>query len=129
MGSAKYPGENAYSDHMASNGGGCNAYTNFEETNYQFTVKYSGLQMALDLTASNFRSPLFLKNGMEREIKAVESEYQMQMTDDDVRLLQILQQQTVRPDHILNRFMWGNIDSLEGKSKETLWEDLNTFYE
>ena len=36
MGSDKYPDEGGYSDHMAANGGFCNAYTQFEWTNYQF---------------------------------------------------------------------------------------------
>ena len=36
MGSSKYKEENAYNDHMAANGGYCNAYTEFELTNFQF---------------------------------------------------------------------------------------------
>ena len=36
MGSEKYPREGAYSDFLAANGGYCNAYTEFEWTNYQF---------------------------------------------------------------------------------------------
>ena len=43
MGSNKYKSESAYSNHMASNGGECNAYTEFELTNFQFKVQYSGL--------------------------------------------------------------------------------------
>ena len=92
-------------------------------------MKYSGLKKALDMQASNFRSPLFLKNGMEREVKAVESEFQMYISDDTVRMLQILQSKTARRDHIFNRFIWGNIDSLSGQNKETLWDDLKSFYE
>ena len=38
LGSTKYPDPKAYSDHMASNGGSCNAYTEFELSNYQFSV-------------------------------------------------------------------------------------------
>ena len=34
MGSQKYPGENDFSDHINSNGGSSNAYTEYEYTNY-----------------------------------------------------------------------------------------------
>ena len=36
MGSEKYSEKGSYSDHMASNGGYANAYTEFELTNFQF---------------------------------------------------------------------------------------------
>jgi len=49
MGSQKYPGENDFNDHIAAHGGYCNAYTEFEYTNYQFKVSYEGLQKGLEL--------------------------------------------------------------------------------
>ena len=90
MGSEKYPDEDAYSEHISQNGGYCNAYTEFEWTNYQFQVSYSGLEKALDMAAANFTSPLLLEEAVEREINAVESEFKMCYSDDNVRRLQIL---------------------------------------
>ena len=90
MGSEKYPGEGEYSDHMAANGGYCNAYTEFEWTNYQFQVKYSGLQQAIDMIASSFKAPMLLKEAMDREIESINNEYNMCYPDDNVRLLQVL---------------------------------------
>jgi nardilysin len=75
MGSEKYPDENAFSDFVTAHGGYSNAFTEFEYTNYQFKVDYQGLQKALDLQAHLFASPLLLQDAMEREIKAVESEF------------------------------------------------------
>ena len=49
MGSDKYPEESAFSDHISSNGGYSNAYTEYEYTNYQFQVNYKALQKALDM--------------------------------------------------------------------------------
>ena len=60
MGSDKYPEESSYSDHMGEHGGYCNAYTEFEWTNFQFQLTYSGLQKAVDMMASNFTAPLLL---------------------------------------------------------------------
>ena len=87
MGSEKYTDEGAYSSHISAHGGFCNAYTDFEWTNYQFKVNYSGLQLALDMTANNFTSPLLKEEAMDREINAVESEFRMCFPDDNVRSL------------------------------------------
>ena len=43
MGSEKYEEENVYSDHVSAHGGYCNAYTEFEWTNYLFETSYTGL--------------------------------------------------------------------------------------
>ena len=75
MGSEKYPEESSYGDWMASNGGYCNAYTEFEWTNYQFQVVYSGLQSAVDRMASNFAAPLMDPECVTREISSIENEY------------------------------------------------------
>ena len=87
MGSQKYQSESAYSDHFASNGGYCNAYTEFEITNFQFQVQYSGLETALDMLANNFASPLLLKDAMKREIKAVDNEFKGVVVDDNARAI------------------------------------------
>ena len=65
---------------------------------------------------------------MEREVKEVESEFQMYISDDTVRTL-IFQSETAHCDHIFNRFIWGNIDNLSGQNKVTLWDDLKSFDE
>ena len=87
MGSEKYPDENSYSDHINGNGGYWNAYTEMEWTNFFLEINYSNLEKALDMMASNFEAPLMLSDAVDREIKSVESEYHMNYTDDNVRLL------------------------------------------
>ena len=86
MGSTKYPAENDFSDLISANGGYSNAYTEFEYTNYQFKVNYTGLEKALDLQANLFASPLLLKDAMDREIKAVENEFQGVYSSDGTRI-------------------------------------------
>ena len=129
MGSTKYPEEDAYGSHMAKSGGYCNAYTEFEWTNFQFQCTYSGLKDSLDMAANNFASPLLKKEDMDREINAVESEFKMNLPDDNVRILQILMNNTFHDDHLFNRFMWGNLQSLKGENPDTLWDDLKKFYD
>ena len=112
MGSEKYPDEAQYSNHISENGGYCNACTNLEDTTYYFEITYDSLQVALDMIANNLHKPLLDPDCMEREINAIESEFKMVMPDDTVRMLQILQKETVDKNHVFNRFMWGNKKSL-----------------
>ena len=53
MGSERHPEESAYSDHVSANGGYCNAYTEFEWTNYHFEVNETGLVQSLDMMSAN----------------------------------------------------------------------------
>ena len=76
-GSHKYPDVNAYNDHVAENGGYCNAYTEYEWTNYYFEVSYLGLEKTLDMVAANMEQPTLERDTMEKEINAVESEFKM----------------------------------------------------
>ena len=48
----------------------------------------------------------------------------MNSYDDTVRMIQILQKETVDKDHIFNRFAWGNSESL-GQKKHMQEEDLD----
>ena len=130
MGSDKYPGEQEFSNHISESGGDTNAYTEFENTTYYLNIGYNGLKKALDMMAHNFHSPKLDPDTMEREISAIESEYKMNAMDDSVRMIQILQSNTVDKDHIFNRFMFGNKKSLlKNKSlldggAEELYNDL-----
>ena len=62
---------------------------------------------------------------MNREIKAIESEYKMNAGDDIVRMLQVLQSTTTDKNHIFNRFMWGNTKTLRAKEGANNGESVN----
>ena len=76
LGTEKYPVEDAYSQFLTSNGGYDNAYTSSENTNYYFSVNSDKLEEALDRFAQFFIGPLFNKDAVNREINAVNSEYE-----------------------------------------------------
>jgi len=59
MGTEKYPGENDYTQYLASYGGSDNAFTSSEETNYFFDVSSPYFEGALDRFAQFFVKPLF----------------------------------------------------------------------
>jgi insulysin len=85
MGSEKYPDENAFSNFISAKGGESNAYTMSEYTNYHFKVNYENIEKALDLQANLLAKPLLKKSGQEREIKAVNQEFESNFTCDSVR--------------------------------------------
>jgi len=59
---------------QSENGGSTNAYTSSESTNYHFDVNQEHLEGALDRFAQFFISPTISKDGVEREVNAVDSE-------------------------------------------------------
>ena len=116
MGSEKYPGEKVFNDHIAQNGGYTNAYTENSLTNYQFSVGYDSLQKALDMKAHLLAFPLLSKDAQEREIQAVNNEFEGNYPYDSVRTELILNQSITDRTHPCANFGWGNMVSLAGQN-------------
>lgn len=74
LASEKYPKESEYSSFVAAHGGCTNAFTSLEDTCYMFEINHTHLEEALDRLAQFFICPLILEDGVDREIKAVDSE-------------------------------------------------------
>jgi hypothetical protein len=90
MGSAKYPTENAYDAFMTKHGGNDNAYTEMEHTVYHFDIPQEHLPKALDIFAQFFIHPLMLESSVDRELNAVESEFQLVKNSDNTRAQQLM---------------------------------------
>ena len=116
MGSAKYPGENEYDSFVSSHGGGCNAFTEGEYTTYQFDVTTKHYSKALDIFANCFLTPLFNEGSVRREILSIESEFKLAKNSDSNRLQQI-QCLGFKQGHAAGKFGWGNMYSLDTKTK------------
>jgi secreted Zn-dependent insulinase-like peptidase len=112
MGSKKYPGENHYDSFITSHGGSCNAFTEGEYTVYQFDVDSSYFSEALDIFGNCFIAPVLSKSATDREINAIESEFNLAKSDDGSRLQQLLCHQA-QDGHVLRKFSWGNANSLD----------------
>ncbi|MQL76025.1 hypothetical protein Taro_008407 [Colocasia esculenta] len=111
MGSSEYPDENEYDSYLSKHGGSSNAYTETEYTCYHFEVNREHLKGALQRFSQFFISPLVKSEAMEREVLAVDSEFNQVLQSDSCRLLQ-LQCHTAAPEHPFNGFFWGNKKSL-----------------
>ena len=74
LGTEKYPKEDEYHSFVAKNGGNSNAYTSSDVTCYYFDVSNEAFDQALDRFAQFFIKPLFNKESVDKEIRAIDSE-------------------------------------------------------
>lgn len=127
MGSKKYPLENELDEFITKNGGNSNAWTENEYTAFYFEIVEKSLIGAIDIFSQLFVSPLILKNSMQKEIEAVESEFQNTINDDGTRIYQVLAS-LANESHPASTFSWGNLSSLQTDlNNDTLNDKLHEF--
>lgn len=112
MGTSKYPTENEWSEYLAKHGGEDNGETSLETTTCYFDVNPAHLHDTLDRFASFFSSPLFNFDSAQREVQAIESEFQQAKNEDDNRHYQLLCH-LASPSHPFHGFSWGDKRSLQ----------------
>ena len=111
QGTQKYPSENDYFEYIKNNGGYANAATTLEDTNFHFECSNKALEGALDRLSQFFICPCFSENSSEREIKAVDSEFNMTLQSDHWHYLNLLFRLSSE-NSSLCKFMIGNSKSL-----------------
>eukprot|EP01083_Nonionella_stella_P163753 539986_1 len=116
MGNKKYPGENSWEDWLSLKGGSTNAATYNLFTNYVFDMVPGGKQLlfeSLDRFAHNFISPLFNPDSRDRELTAIENEFNLHKTDDAYKQWLVLKQHVLRLEDIpYYKFGSGNKSTL-----------------
>ncbi|CAL1352436.1 unnamed protein product [Linum trigynum] len=128
--SEKYPLEDSYSKYISEHGGHTNAFTYSEQTNYHFDVNNDCFEEALDRFAQFFIKPLMSAEATMREIKAVDSECQMNLLSDAWRMSQ-LQKHLSNEGLPYHKFNIGNWETLEVRPKAKgldTREELIKFY-
>lgn len=124
IGTEKYPEADGYFSFVQAHGGGSNAYTATDHTNYFFDIQPESFPEGLDRFAQFFISPLLQKEYVEREKNAVNSEYQLQMKDDGWRSF-VVQKVAANPEHPISKFNIGSLETLKGD----VHASLVTFFE
>lgn len=127
LGTDKYPDAAAYEQFITEHGGDRNAYTGFERTNFFFDVDAPYLPDALDRFAQFFIAPRFDTQYVDREKNAVEAEYQMGLTSDARRDLDVLQA-LMNPQHPFSQFAIGSLETLADQPGAPVRGDLLSFY-
>eukprot|EP00531_Pseudo-nitzschia_arenysensis_P017139 CAMPEP_0116149838 /NCGR_PEP_ID=MMETSP0329-20121206/19195_1 /TAXON_ID=697910 /ORGANISM="Pseudo-nitzschia arenysensis, Strain B593" /LENGTH=1190 /DNA_ID=CAMNT_0003646247 /DNA_START=113 /DNA_END=3685 /DNA_ORIENTATION=+ len=134
LGTEKYPSEEEYEAFLSAHGGYCNAYTDMEDTNYYFSVTSQqddidetseGLKGGLDRLAQFFIAPNFEESMVERELRAIDSEYRNGKTSDGWRNYQFLKSIS-NQNHPFSNFGCGNYETLS--SLGTPVQELKDFW-
>ncbi|MEM1114471.1 MAG: insulinase family protein, partial [Pseudomonadota bacterium] len=128
LGTDKYPDAAEYEEFVTEHGGNRNAYTSFEHTNYFFDINADNLAEGLDRFAQFFIAPRFDSEYVDREMNAVQAEYQMGLKSDARRGLDVLQQ-VMNPEHPFSQFSVGSLDTLADRPGDPIRDDLLAFYD
>lgn len=127
LGTEKFPTADEYQSFIRAHGGGHNAYTSQENTNYFFDVSADNLEPALDRFSQFFVAPLFNEKYVDRERHAVHSEYQAKIKDDYRRSYAVTKSQ-MNQENSHNRFAVGSLKTLEDREGNPVRDDLLRFY-
>ncbi|XP_032356366.1 nardilysin isoform X1 [Etheostoma spectabile] len=130
MGSEKYPSENGFDAFLKKHGGSDNASTDCERTIFQFDVQRKSFREALDRWAQFFICPLMIRDAIDREVEAVDSEYQLAKPSDSHRK-EMLFGSLAKPGHPMGKFCWGNAQTLKHepkKKKINVYKRLRAFW-
>ncbi|KAK7889402.1 hypothetical protein WMY93_024962 [Mugilogobius chulae] len=130
MGSQKYPEENGFDAFLKNHGGSDNAFTDCERTVFYFDIKKQYFREALDRWAQFFVCPLMIEDAVDRELEAVDSEFQLARPSDSQRK-EMLFGTLAKPGHPMGKFPWGNTQSLKLEPREkgiNVYEHLRQFW-
>ncbi|PUA30321.1 MAG: peptidase M16 [Cellvibrio sp. 79] len=128
LGTEKYPHAGEYQEFISQHGGSYNAYTAAENTNYFFDIDNNQLEPALDRFSQFFVAPLFSPEYVERERKAVHSEFLAKLKDDGRREWEIYRE-LMNPNHPGAKFSVGNLTTLADRDGHSVRDDMLAFYE
>eukprot|EP00915_Cephaloidophora_sp_WS-2016_P009518 GHVH01013604.1.p1 GENE.GHVH01013604.1~~GHVH01013604.1.p1 ORF type:complete len:983 (+),score=160.19 GHVH01013604.1:46-2949(+) len=132
LGTEKYPDEAAYNEFINENGGHSNAYTAAESTNYHFSTRPDALEKSLDMFSHFFIDPLFDKDCVDRELKAVHSEHDNNLQNNMRRTYSLVKKLNTKASHPAHHFATGNVETLRDipdKEGIDIVAEVKKFYE
>ncbi len=127
LGTDKYPKDSEYDRFIQMNDGQMNAYTSTDYTLYLFSVKSSAFEEGLNRFSSFFKTPLLDPMVMEREIHAIDQEFEKNVIQNGARKLHI-QKELANPKHPFHHFSTGNLHSLSQANEKDLRQWFEEHY-
>jgi len=128
LGTKRYPEPSEYHRFIKGHGGHHNAWTGSEHTNYFFAINNTYFEQALDRFSDFFISPLLDSVWINKEVNAVESEYQLKYRDENRRYLSVLKD-IANPQHPFSKFSVGNKHTFKDSDKPSFSDALEAFYQ
>ncbi|KAF7456973.1 insulinase-like protease [Cryptosporidium felis] len=127
----KYPELDGFMKFIEKNNGYTNAHTGDFETVYEMDVASNSFEEAVSRFSEFFKTPLFDVTYTEKELMAVENEFNYAKNYDSVRLIQVLMELSTEGS-IYRKFSFGNLETLRRipESKGiNVREEVIKFYE
>jgi len=127
LGTEKYPSVEEFGEYLQRNGGYNNAYTARDRTNFHLEIRPDAFEGALDRFAQFFIAPKFAPEFNEREVNAVNSEFQKNLENDEWREFS-LRNSAYRSGHPARNFHIGNSVTLKGTTRDELLAFHRRYY-
>lgn len=127
MGSAQYPQPNVLKAFVEVNGGMSNAFTGAQETTYFFSIAAQQISPALDKFSAAIQAPLFAQDMLDKEINAVNAEWQSQYQTDGFVISRV-NALTGNPAHPAHKLGVGNLKTLKNSKDNQLISALQKFH-
>lgn len=127
LGTKEYPEESEFHRFLSAHGGDTNAFTHGDFTSYMFTINSGAFPEGLKRFASFFKDPLFNPSGVNRELNAIDQEFNQGFNSESTREYFVLKD-LANPRHPVHRFQTGNSSSLSKATTETLRNWFETHY-
>ena len=103
--------ENFFDEWLSRNWGSQNAYTDTEKTVFHFDVHPKRLKEGVEIFSKFFYGTVDFERALEREVTAIESEFERVVNSDGVRMELLLADLAIE-GHPYRKFGWGNRQSL-----------------
>lgn len=127
LGSRHLPKPNSINDMVESAGGSINAWTGTEFANYHFHCRSTEIKRVLPAFADMMRAPLLDPATLDKEINAIEAEFQFKIKDDLRRLYQV-HKETANPAHPFSKFSVGNAEIFRSLPESDLHCALQNYH-
>ena len=126
--STKYENANALDTHLIAHHGEVNAWTQNTITHIHMSCDPVGFISACEILLDRISAPLFLNSDIEKEILAIEAEFNANKRDP-IRQLVSVQQDSANPLHPFTKFSSGNLQSLAQISTDDTRKLLQKYHQ
>ena len=120
MGTEQHPKPGNFDDFLSAHGAQIsNAMTGSQTTTYAFATPHAAFKEGVERFSEFFTSPLFDSKGANKEMHAVNQEFEMHKDQDMYRMYHV-EKELCNPAHPCSRFTIGNLHTLGNVSHEAL---------
>ena len=127
MGSEKYPEQNDYHSYIQINGGYDNAFTANNMTCYYLVLESSFLKKGIEMLSWFFRAPLLNESHIQSEMEIIDSEHNKNILNDNWIMDDIFKK-FIKTESKYTKFGTGNLKSLDGITKNDIFDFYNKYY-